>query len=93
MNDTVRHELADELGHIRAQIAELKQQESEIRDDLLKLDAQRIEGKLFRVVIVQSVRKVTDWKSIAKKLNASAQMIAGNTKVGESISLRVNCRS
>lgn len=80
----------DELGAIQAQIAALRLEEAELKAALLNGD--ELEGDLFKATIVRASRKVTNWKGIAVKLGASVQMIRGNTKVQDTVSVRVTAR-
>ena len=84
--------LVDELGRIRAQLADLKENESDIRDELLVSGITEAEGNLFRVVVVESDRKIIDWQKIAKLLKPSRQLISGNTRRSTSTSIRVSAR-
>jgi len=85
--------VVDELGMIQAQIAELRKTEAELKAALIGSGEHKIEGALFNATVVEATRKITDWKKIAIKLGASVQMIRGNTKLSESISVRVTARA
>lgn len=86
------NEVADEIGTLRAAIAEqqaeLKALEAEAKESGFGV----INGELFRVSISWSDRKTIAWKAIAEKLGVSNQMIAGNTKKSEVCSLRCTAR-
>lgn len=76
---------ADTIGTLRASIAglqtELKYAEQSLKDDQSNNATDgTYEGELFRITISWADRKTTAWKAIAEKLEASKQMIAGNTK-------------
>ena len=83
----------DQLGAIQAQIAELRELEAALKGEILDSGESVVEGDLFQATVVTSERKTTNWKSIAVKLGASVQMIRGNTKVQEVVSIRVRARS
>ena len=84
--------LADELGIIRAKMADLKDRETEIRAVMIEAGEKAFEDRKFRAVVVESMRTMIDWKSIAAKLKPSHQLVSAHTRVGEVISIRVSAR-
>lgn len=52
--------IADQFGHIKAQIAELEEQESAIKKQLIAMGQPEIEGELFRVTVSLSERSGRD---------------------------------
>lgn len=84
--------LADELGIIRAKMADLKDREKEIREVMLDAGISAFEDKKFRAVVVESIRTLIDWKTVAAKLNPSRQLVTAHTTEKEVISIRVNAR-
>jgi hypothetical protein len=84
--------LADELGVIRAQMADLKERESDIREAFIEAGIHAMEGKTFRAVVVESLRTSIDWKAVAAKLRPSRQLVTAHTTEKEVISIRVNAR-
>ena len=84
--------LADELGIIRAQAADLKSREKEIREILIAADVHTIEDEQFRAVVVASMRTTIDWKSVAAKLEPSRQLVRAHTSEKPVTSIRVNAR-
>ena len=84
--------LADELGIIRAQAADLKSREKEIREILIAADVHTLEDEQFRAVVVESMRTTVDWKNVAAKLKPSRQLVTAHTSEREVISIRVNAR-
>ncbi len=84
--------LADELGAVRAQLADLKDREREIRNTLIEAGVKTLEDDLFRVLVVESMRTMIDWKSIAAKLKPSHQLVTAHTEDKEVISIRVSAR-
>ncbi len=84
--------LADELGTIRAKMANLKDRETEIRNIMLESGVKAMEDKKFRAVVVESLRKNIDWKAIAEKLKPSRQLVTAHTTEKEVVSIRVNAR-
>ncbi len=84
--------LADELGSIRAQQADLKDREREIRNTLIESGIEVLEDDIFRALVVQSLRTTIDWKAVAAKLKPSRQLVTSHTSDKEVISIRVSAR-
>lgn len=82
----------DQLGNLQAEIAALQTQETDLKDLLKAEGVGTIEGDLYDATVFDSERKTTAWKSIATKLGATAQMIAGNTKRSITTSVKVTAR-
>jgi hypothetical protein len=49
-------ELADELGTVKAQIADLEVREKALRDELIRRDVSAIDGAVYSATIPQAVR-------------------------------------
>lgn len=86
------NKLADELGSIRAHMADLKDREKDIRETFIDAGVTALEGESFRAVVVESMRTMIDWKSVAAKLEPSRQLITAHTTEKDVISIRVNAR-
>ncbi len=84
--------LADELGAIRAQQADLKDREREIRETLIESGITTLEDDIFRALVVESMRTMIDWKAVAAKLKPSHQLLTAHTTEREVISIRVSAR-
>ncbi len=84
--------LADELGFIRAQMADLKDRETNIRETFIEAGITAMEGETFRAVLVESLRTTINWKAVAAKLKPSRQLVTSHTSEKEVISIRVNAR-
>ena len=84
--------LADELGFLRAQMADLKDREKEIRDIMIEAGVKALEDDTFRALVVESIRTMIDWKQVAAKLKPSRQLVTAHTTEKEVISIRVNAR-
>lgn len=84
--------LADELGIIRAKMADLKDREVEIREVMIAAGISAFEDKKFRAVVVESLRTLIDWKSVAAKLEPSHQLVSAHTTQKEVTSIRVSAR-
>jgi hypothetical protein len=84
--------LADELGIIRAKMADLKVRETEIREIMIEAGEKAFEDRKFRAVVVESLRTYVDWKAVAAKLKPSRQLVTAHTSETDVISIRVNAR-
>lgn len=84
--------LADELGSIRAHMADLKDREKDIREIFIEAGVTALEGESFRAMVVESLRTMIDWKAVAAKLEPSHQLVTAHTTEKEVISIRVNAR-
>lgn len=84
--------LADELGIVRAKMADLKDREREIRNIMIDAGAKAFEDKKFRAVVVESMRTYINWAAIAEKLKPSHQLVSVHTSEKEVISIRVSAR-
>lgn len=84
--------LADELGIIRAKMADLKVRETEIREVMIDAGIKAFEDRKFRAVVVESLRTYIDWKSVAAKLKPSHQLVTAHTTEKDVISIRVSAR-
>jgi len=74
--------LADEYGEIKAQLADLKKRQNNIKEVFEQAGVSELEGLTFRCV-VSTVEEsyTTDYKTICEKLKPSRQMIAANQKL------------
>jgi hypothetical protein len=73
----------DRLGLIRAQMDRLAQEAEDIREELEATGLKRVEGQFFTAGVTEcKAADRTDWQTIAKKLNASPQLIRAHTKKG-----------
>ena len=74
----------DELGALRAVIADLTKQADQIRAELEDAGLANIDGQHYTVSFAKcTARAVTDWRKIAERLNASRQLIAAHTAAGK----------
>ncbi len=90
--DLIAAAAVDELGAIKAQIAELKAREEQIKQDLVECGVSEAEGRLFRATVSLVERETTDWKAVAQKLNPSRQLITAHTSSTTSSTVRVSAR-
>ena len=86
----------DELGLIKAQIAELRELEkalvSKVKGAIFDSGEPALEGDLYRAALVMTERKTVNWEKIARDLGASDRKIAANTKVSGYSQLRMSTR-
>ena len=84
----------DELGALRAVIADLTKQADRIRTELEDAGLSEIDGRHFRASFAQVAgRTLTDWQTIAQRFNPSRQLIAAHTTTGKpSTRLNVTAR-
>lgn len=84
---TAAHALAlkvDELGALRAVIADLTKQADHIRTELEDAGLATIEGQHYSATLAQvKGSNRTDWATIAAKLKPSRQLIAAHTTTGK----------
>lgn len=89
MNQKPNMTLSDQLGTLQAEIIEMQAREKELKAEFTAEGPGTYEGDLFDTTVFVSDRKNTAWKAIAKKLGATAQMIAGNSNW--SVTTSVKC--
>jgi len=82
----------DDLGRIKAKIADLTERKKELEYVLIDSGERTIEGKLFRVTISDYFKTAIAWKTIAEKLKASKRLISANTSESEVTRVSVYAR-
>lgn len=80
----------DRLGQLKAEIAELKSEESKLRDVLVEQGPGSYEGDLFRVTVSQGERATLDLDAVRAKL--SPQFLAAHTNYTNVTTVRVVAR-
>lgn len=76
--------LVDSLASVKARIAALQAEEPDLKDAIIALATPTVLGTKHRATVALCEgRTTTDWQAIARKLNASRQIIAANTTQGE----------
>jgi hypothetical protein len=60
--------LVDDFGQLKAQIATLEQQEAEIRLQLVASGHDAVEGELFRVTVVKTIKETLSTAAAKAKL-------------------------
>lgn len=81
----------DRLGYLKAQIADLKKEESALREVMLEQGPGAYEGEIFRATVSTSERETLDMVAVREKL--SDQFIRAHTNVTESTTVRVVARN
>ena len=86
--------VADRLGQIKAQLADLKKEEGKLKQELIDSGLAVVEGWFYRVAVSESEGKVlVDWIKIAEKFSPSRQLVKANTSIGEAyFTVRVSAR-
>jgi hypothetical protein len=82
----------DDLGRLKAKIADLTARKKDLEFELIDSGETSIEGKLFRVTISDYFASKIDWKGIAAKLKASKRLISANTSESEVTRVSVYAR-
>ena len=86
----------DTLGELLARISELTAQADKIKDEIkdkASLGGDKVvEGALFKATYIESNRKTTDWKAIAKICNIPEDVIIDNTSITAVYSVKVTSR-
>jgi len=83
----------DELGRVKAKMAELATREKALVDQLKACGPGTYNGALFDAVIFTQSRPTTNWKVIAVKLKISQRMIDANTTTTYGTVLTIKARS
>jgi hypothetical protein len=83
--------IIDDLGILKAQIADLAKQEKALKDALADLDPGTYAGEVFQLSISQSERETIDQDAVRAAM--SRQWLAAHTKVTPVRTLKVAARS
>jgi hypothetical protein len=81
----------DELGQLKAQMAELARREKELKNLLIEVGPGAYEGELFRVTVSESARETLDMEAVREKL--SPQFLRAHTRVTPVTTVRVTARN
>lgn len=87
--------LCDEIGSLRAEVAELNQTLRTLEDLLAMNEGDVFEGDLYRVALTRNpVTRTVNWKAIAAKFNPTRQLVQAHTRTttGERPRFRVSAR-
>jgi hypothetical protein len=83
--------LIDELGVLKAKIAELEAIETLLKDQLIAAGPGAYEGDFYRATVSESERNTLDMKAVRAKL--SSQFITANTKTTPVTTVKVVARN
>ena len=83
--------IIDDLGALKARIADLEAQEKALKQALADLSPGAYEGELFRLSISETERETLDMKAVREKL--SPQWMRAHTNVTNVRTLRVSARN
>ena len=61
-------DVADQLGALKAEIAELEAREKSLRDELIRRGDAEIEGAVYRATITDAVRWTIDAKAVRSEM-------------------------
>jgi hypothetical protein len=81
----------DQLGALKAQIAELERRENELKAILIEMGDGAYEGDVFRVTVSTADREYLDQKAVREKL--SPQFIRAHTTVKSVTTVKVTTRN
>lgn len=84
--------IADELGKVRAEIANLEARQNELKKALLDLGVDEVEGKLFRVTVSKFQVKVVDYKGLIDYLKPKAATVDRFSRVDDRVRVNVVAR-
>ena len=84
--------IADRLGDIKAKIAELRDKESELKDELIESGVDSAEGKLFRVTVTHHVVTNVDYRGLMEKLSPPKRLVRSFTTEMDRTQVRVSAR-
>lgn len=83
----------DQLGAVKAQIAELEKIEAALVAKVKAAGLGRIEGQLFEANTFEQDRESVNWKAIAEKVGFSPQLKAAHTSRSTSVVTKVQART
>ena len=61
-------EIVDQLGGVKAAIADLEKREKALRDELLARAVSQVEGRHFGAIVTQSIRWTLDTKAVKAEM-------------------------
>lgn len=84
-------DIADQLGHVKAEAAEIKAREDALRAELITRGVSEAEGMLFRATVSQATRWTLDAERI--KAEMGELWVTAHSKVSAVTTLRVTART
>ena len=94
ITDAQLSDYVDQLGHLKAQIAKLQDEEKQIKAVLSGCGYDAVDGSSYRASISWTDGKLSiDWRAIAERFNPSRQLVTAHTSQGEAFcTIRVTAR-
>ena len=83
-------ELVDQLGHAKAEAAEIKAREDALKAALIAKGITEAEGVLFRATVSEALRETLDAEKIKEEMGPS--WCSAHSKIGIVTTVRVNAR-
>jgi len=86
--------IVDRLAHVKAQIAQLADEEKKLKSALIELGEPKIAGTLHQASVSHCEgRLMIDWQAIAEHFNPSRQLVTAHTSRSEPFAVvRVSAR-
>jgi len=87
-------DMVDTLASIKADIANLEMRADIYKASLIAAKVRAVDGTLHRATVSETYPTRTDWQTIAKKLQPSAQLIRAHTTQAEepTFTVRITAR-
>ena len=85
----------DQLGEVRAQIAELRAQEDRLKSRLIDNGNDSVEGDYFKVIVVRTTVMTCNYRQVTESLRQTPrlkQLLDENRRSTDRISVRVTAR-
>jgi hypothetical protein len=84
-------EIADQLGHVKAEAAQIKAREDALRGELIARGVSEAEGTLFRAIITDATRWTLDATRIREEMGELWSV--AHSKLSTVTTLRVTART
>jgi hypothetical protein len=84
-------EIVDHLGHVKAEAAEVKAREEQLKAELIARGVSEAEGMLFRAVVTEATRWTLDADRIRSEMGEA--WCNARSKVSSVTTLRVSART
>jgi hypothetical protein len=86
-------EVVDQLGRVRAQQSDLKDEEERLKTILKQSGLEELEGSLFRATVNTHPHTTVDWKSIAQTFNPPKRLIKKHSETEPRTVVKVVARN
>src|ERR1700731_4047670 len=81
-------DLADELGAVKSDLADLKSREDALRDELIRRNVSEAEGALFRATVSEAPRRTLDTDRVKGEMEQDWYL--ARRKIGIATTVRVS---